>query len=87
MGASQASVLRLVLRHSVSLLGWGISAGTILSLALAKPFRVILVAKDFHDPWSFGLAIVILVSVSIAAALLPAYRAIHVDPLRAVHYE
>jgi putative ABC transport system permease protein len=87
LGASQSSVLQLVLSRSLSLVMCGVAVGTLASLGLAKPFRAILGTNVAYNVWSFGLAVTILLGVCFATALLPAYRALHVDPLRAIHYE
>jgi putative ABC transport system permease protein len=87
LGASQSSVLQLVLSHSLSLLGCGVAIGTLASLVLAKPFRIILGTKISYDLWSFGLAVTILLAVCFITASLPAYRALRIDPLRAIRYE
>jgi ABC-type antimicrobial peptide transport system permease subunit len=39
------------------------------------------------DPLSYGSGLAVLIAIATVAALLPARHALHVDPMRALHYE
>ncbi|HEY3457441.1 MAG TPA: FtsX-like permease family protein [Bryobacteraceae bacterium] len=61
--------------------------GAVASLGLAKPLQAILGTNSSYSLWAFSVSVVILLGVCFATALLPAYRAVHIDPLRAIQYE
>ena len=87
LGAPTNTVLKMVLRKGLRLIGLGIALGLLASIALAR-----LVASQFwgvspHDPLTFGGVLLVLLVVGTVACLVPARRATHVDPLVALRYE
>ncbi len=87
LGASQADVLRLVLREGVRLAFFGISIGLVAALAFAQLMRALLFGVNPADPTILiGVALVLGV-VALAACFIPAHRATRVDPMIALRYE
>ena len=87
LGANPRDVLRLVLRHAFLVSGIGLGIGLPISLAAsqamaASVFGIVLVSL----PVLLSLA-GLLVLVALAAAYLPARRALRVDPMVALRYE
>ncbi|HEY7403096.1 MAG TPA: ABC transporter permease, partial [Candidatus Angelobacter sp.] len=90
LGATRASVVRMVLRSGLQLTGIGIVAGVIFSLVAAKfatAFSRLLFGVKSTDAVTF-IAVVLMVGlVSLLACYIPAYRAAKVDPMIALRYE
>ena len=87
LGAQQTSILRLVLLKGLSLIGAGIFAGLLGSYAVTRFLASQLSGVSTTDPWTFAAVVAVVVSVGLAACLLPARRASQVDPLIALRYE
>ena len=67
---------------------WG-GSDTRLALALAagRFFSLILYGVSARDPVTFGLAIALIAMIAFIACLVPARRAIRVDPVTALRTE
>jgi putative ABC transport system permease protein len=87
LGASRASVVRVVLVEVLWLTGIAIAVALPASLVLGMAIRSQLFGISSSDPLTLGLATLVVVVVAIASALLPARRAAQVDPMRALRYE
>lgn len=87
LGATRASVVRVVLAEVLWLAGIAIAAALPLSLLLGMAVRSQLFGISSSDPLSLATATLLIVLVSISAASLPARRAAKVDPMVALHYE
>ncbi len=86
LGAQRADVLRIVLWSAGASVGIGLGAGLALSLGLG---RVITrwVENGVHDPLTvFGVSLLVIV-VAALACLVPALRALAVDPMTALRCE
>jgi predicted permease len=80
LGAPPAQVLRLVVKHGMTLAGTGVALGVAGALGLSSVMRSILYGIPPHDPLTFGGAMVLLLGVALLACLVPARRAMRVDP-------
>lgn len=89
LGASRGSVIGMVMREMLLLLGIGIAIGIPVSLGLAKlsVHRMDLFQLHYTDPTVYVSAAVALTIVAVIAGFLPARRASHVDPLQALREE
>jgi predicted permease len=87
LGAESRDVLKMVLTRSLMMIVAGVALGTILSFVGARALGSFLVGVSPSDPVTFGVVMVLLLSVALAACLIPAYRATRVDPLVALRYE
>ena len=87
LGAESRDVLKMVLTRSMMMIAGGIALGMILSFAGARALGSFLVGVSPSDPLTFGVVMVLLLSVALLACLIPAYRATRVDPLVALRYE
>jgi predicted permease len=87
LGAPPQRVLAMVLRE-VGLLGaWGLGLGLPTAVALARLLRAQLFGLPPHDPLTLAAAVTLLACVTVAAGLVPARRAMRVDPMLALRYE
>jgi ABC-type antimicrobial peptide transport system permease subunit len=84
LGATPASVVRMVLRASAKAVGWGLVIGILVAVAAAQLLRSSLYGLSPLDPPAFGSAIGILLLTALIATLMPAWRAVKVDPLEAL---
>ncbi|MBZ5704671.1 MAG: ABC transporter permease [Acidobacteriia bacterium] len=87
LGAQRSAILRLVMRHALGLTAVGLAAGILGSIAATRALRSFLFGVAPTDVLVFVGAITVLVVVTFAATLVPAMRAIRVDPMVALRYE
>ena len=87
LGAQRRDVLFLVLRNAALLLASGLVVGAVLSVALAQTARAMLFGLKPTDPVVLLATVGGLAVIALMASLLPALRALSVDPLVALRYE
>jgi ABC-type antimicrobial peptide transport system permease subunit len=84
LGASATDVVGSVVREAMVLAGIGVVGGVAASLALTRFAQSILFGVKATDPAVFVGIAVLLSSVAMAAAYVPARRATRVDPVVAL---
>jgi ABC-type antimicrobial peptide transport system permease subunit len=87
LGAPRERVLKMVLREVAVLGAWGLGLGLPLSLALSRFVSAQLFGLPPRDPLTLLAATVLLACVTVLAGLVPARRAMRVDPMLALRYE
>jgi ABC-type antimicrobial peptide transport system permease subunit len=87
MSVSTGDVMRLVLRQGLTLSLLGIAAGVCVSLAATRVLTGLLYGVAPTDPVTFATVALVLVAVALIACLVPARRAMRVDPIVALRYE
>ena len=91
LGATKATVVRLVLASGARPIAWGIGVGTPLALVAAQAVATVLrhapVSIQPKDPVTFLGVASVLGLVGFAAMLRPAWRAAAADPMRALRDE
>jgi putative ABC transport system permease protein len=87
LGAARADVLKLVLGQGLILVGVGLGAGVVASVALTRFLASLLFEVKPADPATIVAAAILLTGVAVLASYLPARRATKVDPLVALRYE
>jgi ABC-type antimicrobial peptide transport system permease subunit len=87
LGASRWSAIWLVLRDALSMILIGIGMGLPLVWTLGHLLESQLYGVKPSDPAVIALAILILCSAGLGAALFPAYRASGVNPTDALRVE
>jgi predicted permease len=81
LGAGPRDVLGLVLGQAMRLTAAGLALGLALAYAAARTMEALLAGVSPHDAATFGLAIAVCALVAVGGALLPARRALRVDPI------
>jgi putative ABC transport system permease protein len=81
VGARPADILGLVLRQIAMLIVTGAAVGITASLALTRYAASMLFQVAPRDPAAFTVATLVLIIAGLAAALIPARRAMRVDPI------
>ncbi|MFZ3343168.1 MAG: ABC transporter permease [Terriglobales bacterium] len=87
LGARRPDVLALVVKRGMALVGIGIAAGIVVSLAMARLIAGLLFGITATDPLTFIAVAALLALVAFVANYLPARRAASVDPMVALRYE
>jgi putative ABC transport system permease protein len=84
LGAKPVAMLRQVIVEAVTNASVGLVAGLIAGLAAARLLQSLLFGIASADPLTFVAAAMLVVGMTILAALSPAVRAMRVDPLQAL---
>ena len=87
LGARPADVLSIVMRQFATPVLAGLVAGIAGAAALSQILRFTLYGVSNLDPLAYLAAIGIFLVAAVLAALLPARRALRVDPMLALRYE
>jgi putative ABC transport system permease protein len=87
LGATPRDIVRLVVGQGMRLALAGILIGFVASLWLTKFLASQLFGTQPKDPATFALVALGLALVALAACLIPARRAMRVDPMVALRYE
>jgi hypothetical protein len=87
MGATPGAIIGLVLGQAGRLAAIGILLGTAGALWLSRYVRSLLFGIEPTDPITGAVALGAIVAISLAACLIPAHRAIRVDPMIALRAE
>ena len=87
LGATERSLLRLILDRGVRLTLIGLAIGVAGAIGLTRLMAALLYGVGARDPVTMVSVGVILAGVAIAALYVPARRATRVDPVVALRYE
>ena len=88
LGATPLAVLRVISRQGLALVASGTTVGLTLAFWVTRPLTLFLVPGLSTFDASALLAVVgVLLAVAILAMLVPARRALRVDPMTALRYE
>ena len=84
LGAAPSDVLRLVMAQGLRPLALGLGLGVVAALGLAQLVSRLLYGVEPTDPMCFAGSMAVLVLVGALACLLPARRALALEPVRAL---
>jgi predicted permease len=86
LGATGNDVLWLMTRQGLEPVMLGLSIGTVVSLLSARLLSTALYGVTPWDPLTFGAVGLVLGGVALAAILVPARRALRIQPTRALQF-
>ena len=87
LGATPASIFRMVVGGGMKLVTGGLFAGLVASWLVTRYLTSVLFGVSPQDPATFLAIAGVLVVASMAACYLPARRATKIDPMVALRYE
>jgi putative ABC transport system permease protein len=87
LGARDANILRLVFSQGITQLAIGLVLGLAAALAVTKILKTLLVDVSPTDPATFVSVTLILAFAAGLGCLIPARRAMRVDPIEALRHE
>jgi putative ABC transport system permease protein len=87
LGASPAALMRLVLLEGVSLAGMGVAIGLAGALVVTRLMSAMLFGVAPHDALTFVVVSLLVFVAAAAGCLVPARRAMRVDPMIALRAE
>jgi ABC-type antimicrobial peptide transport system permease subunit len=87
LGASAGGIVRLVLRQGLTIAILGIALGVAGALALARVTQSLLFGVSPTDPSTYLAVGAVILIVALVACMVPAQRAMRVDPLVAIRNE
>jgi predicted permease len=80
LGADPSSLLRLVMRHALTLTLTGVLFGAGAALLSTRLLGNLLYKVSPRDPLTFASAFLVMTTAAVAASFLPAWRATRTDP-------
>jgi ABC-type antimicrobial peptide transport system permease subunit len=84
LGATKASVLRLMLGQALRLVFIGIAIGLVAAGALTRLLEQLLFEVEPLDPWTFTATALVLLVVATVASSVPARRSMRMAPVDAL---
>jgi putative ABC transport system permease protein len=87
LGAQRADVVWLVVRQGIGMAAAGAAAGLMGAWLFRKAIAQLVFGVSPADPITFVTAAAVIIALAGVACLIPARRAIRIDPIVALHYE
>lgn len=87
LGASRASIVRMVVGNAALLAAAGVAVGGVLALAAGLAMRALLAGVSPRDPITFAGAVLLAAVMALSGTLLPTLRAVRVDPISVIRSE
>jgi ABC-type lipoprotein release transport system permease subunit len=84
LGATPKQVLRLVVGQGMRPVILGIAVGAVFAAAGSRLLSSLVFGIGTTDPVTFALVPIVLAAVALAASVIPARRAIRVEPTQAL---
>jgi predicted permease len=87
VGANAVDVIRLIVGQGFRLVAAGLVLGVLGALAVSRSLEDLLYEVSPWDVRTYAAAIAVLAFAALLATLLPAVRAVRIDPLTALRHE
>lgn len=87
LGATRGAILSMVIGEGVSLAAVGAVAGLFVAVSGSRLIAGLLFDVSRFDPWTYIVAVAVLLGVTLAACIAPAWRAVGIDPATTLRAE
>src|SRR5579884_915157 len=87
LGARPADLCGMVLRQGLAPVAAGLLAGLAAALAVGRLLHALLFDVSAADPVTIVTVVVVLFAIAVLACIVPARRAMRVDPMTALRFE
>jgi ABC-type antimicrobial peptide transport system permease subunit len=87
LGAAPRSVVRLVAAEGARLTAIGMGVGTAAAVVVSRAMRSLLFGVSPAEPVTYAAVLLVFAATAAAALIVPARRALAVDPLTALRTE
>ncbi len=87
LGAQRQQMMAMILRQSLTMAAIGIGVGLLGAFAATRLLSALLFGVGTTDLITYGVVVLLLGVAALIAGLLPARRAMKVDPVIALRYE
>ena len=87
LGADRADMMRLIAWEGIRLIAMGGLIGIAVALSVSRLLQSLLFGVEAHDPSTLGAVAALLAMMALAATLIPARKAMRVDPAVALRAE
>ena len=87
LGAQRRDILRMVMARGVLLVAAGLVPGLILAYFAGRSLQTLLLGLTPSDAPTFAVVVGLTIVMAIAGTLLPTWRALNVDPIKAIRAE
>jgi putative ABC transport system permease protein len=87
IGGNARDILRLVVRQGATTLVLGLTVGLAAAVLLLPALKAVLIQVSPADPVTLGLTAAVLSAAALLGCLIPARRAMRVEPLKALRTE
>jgi len=84
LGAQRRDILTMIARQGGALVAMGLLPGLLLASLAGRSLQALLVGVTPIDPLTFGAVTTLVILMAAAGTLLPAFRAVRIDPIRAI---
>jgi ABC-type antimicrobial peptide transport system permease subunit len=87
MGAQPTDILKMVMRQGVVLASIGVGLGVVLAYAAGRAMQALLAGVSPADAATFLSAVALSVLMTLVGSLVPALRAVRVNPMTVIRSE
>jgi predicted permease len=87
LGAPSPAIAALVVRRGLVLAAAGAALGVAIAYGAGRTMQTLLAGISPTDPLTYGAAVALVLAVTVAGTLVPAVRAVRIDPLTAIRTE
>jgi putative ABC transport system permease protein len=87
LGATRRSIFGMTLGHGLRLAVAGLGVGTVIAFGVTRTLAAFLYGTTTTDPATFAVVSLLLVTVALLAAFLPARRAAAIEPTSALRVD
>ena len=87
LGADAANVVRLVLRTTLTVIGFGVGVGLLGGLTLTRLLSAQLYGVTPADPATIVVVVAMIAVVGLTASFVPVRQATRVDPMIALRHD